>query len=37
MSKWRRFVYLLALANGQELPIEILKELLNIDCEFNLI
>lgn len=31
MSKWRKFVYFLALANGEQLPAEIVKELLNID------
>lgn len=31
MSKWRKFVYLLALANGERLPAEIVKELLNVN------
>lgn len=31
MSKWRKFVYFLALANGEQLPAEIVKELLNIN------
>ena len=31
MSKWRKFVYFLALANGMQLPAEIVKELLNVD------
>lgn len=31
MSKWRKFVYFLALANGMQLPAEIVKELLNIN------
>ena len=31
MSKWRKFVYFLALANGEQLPAEIVEELLNID------
>ena len=31
MSKWRKFVYFLALANGEQLPAEIVKELLNVN------
>lgn len=29
MSKWRKFLYYIALANGEKLPVEIVKELLN--------
>lgn len=29
MSKWRKVLYCLALANGEKLPVEIVKELLN--------
>ena len=35
MSMWRKFVYFLALANGERLPAEIVKELLNVNWKNN--
>ena len=29
MSKWRKVLYYIALVNGEKLPVEIVKELLN--------
>ena len=37
MSKWRKFVYFLALANGEQLPAEIVKELLNVNWKIMLV
>lgn len=31
MSKWRKILYYIALANGEKLPVEIIKKLLNVN------